>query len=369
MKNNIFIPKTIRVGCQERQDTYTKRLAYVIYYDEKGKLRKETSWEGWRDKKIEPDDFDNTPTSGFVLNKKVGDYSDGWNHRHSYCRVYDPRGFEFEITVENLLYILENANSIKGKGLEGEFVYSWDGTDLVLLPVESPDYKEIAKYNETRHNPEKISTKELILGATYLHKNNNPVVYMGRYDRFEDSKWKRKDNYGKNIGKHYYFYSNGVFSMTKSISGYIVKVIDYNPVENYAELMDKLETEKFFSPFDISKTERVDTTFEQLIHFENKKYYYSWKYVSLEFEDGEVIFSQLNKENIGENKNGEYSLTNPNFTIYNAERMKFITPFKPQSTWNRDYHFTEKQLMDLYQKYNMKNIRLFLANGKEIKNV
>lgn len=28
--------------------------------------------------------------------------------------------FEFEITIENLLYILENANPIKGKGLEGE---------------------------------------------------------------------------------------------------------------------------------------------------------------------------------------------------------------------------------------------------------
>ena len=84
--------------------------------------------------------------NGFVLNKKVGDYSSGWNHRQAYCRIYDPRNFEFEITIENLLYILENANSIKGKGLEGEFVYGWDGKDLVLMPVESPDYKQIAEY-------------------------------------------------------------------------------------------------------------------------------------------------------------------------------------------------------------------------------
>ena len=145
MKSSIFIPKTINVGYQNRSDTYTGKLAYVIYYDEKGKLRKEASWNSWRDEKISNEEFENVPTSGFVLNKKVGDYSSGWDHRQAYCRVYDPRNFEFEITVENLLYILENANSIKGKGLEGEFVYGWDGKDLVLMPVESPDYKQIVE--------------------------------------------------------------------------------------------------------------------------------------------------------------------------------------------------------------------------------
>ena len=52
MNNNIFIPKQINIGFQERNDTYTNKLAYVIYFDEKGKLRKELSWEGWRDKNI-----------------------------------------------------------------------------------------------------------------------------------------------------------------------------------------------------------------------------------------------------------------------------------------------------------------------------
>lgn len=148
MNSSIFVPKTINVGYQNRSGTYTGKLAYVIYYDEKGKLRKEASWNSWRDDKIPNDEFDNVPTEGFVLNKKAGDYSTGWDHRHAYCRVYDPRGFEFEITIENLLYILENANCIKGKGLEGEFIYGWDGKDLVLMPVESPDYKQISEFNK-----------------------------------------------------------------------------------------------------------------------------------------------------------------------------------------------------------------------------
>ena len=136
MHSNIFIPKKLNVGFQNRDDTYTKKLAYVIYYDEKGKLRKQASWESWRDKKIDPIEYDNEPTEGFVLNKNVGGYAYHWDARKSYIRVFDPRGFEFEITLPNLLYILENTNSIKGKGLDGKFVYGWDGKDLVLVPVE-----------------------------------------------------------------------------------------------------------------------------------------------------------------------------------------------------------------------------------------
>lgn len=71
------------------------------------------------DKSMIPYEFDNVPTSGFVLNKKVGGDRYSYNPRQTYCRVYDPRGFEFEITVPNLLFILEESNSFKGKGLEG----------------------------------------------------------------------------------------------------------------------------------------------------------------------------------------------------------------------------------------------------------
>ena len=70
MNSSIFVPKTINVGYQNRSGTYTGKLAYIIYYDEKGKLRKEASWNSWRDNKIPNDEFDNIPTEGFVLNKK-----------------------------------------------------------------------------------------------------------------------------------------------------------------------------------------------------------------------------------------------------------------------------------------------------------
>lgn len=258
IKSNIFIPKRINVGYQNRSDTYTKKLAYVIYYDEKGKLRKETSWNGWRDQKIDPQEFDNEPTSGFVLNKKVGDYVSDWNHRQAYVRVYDPRNFEFEITIENLLYILENASSIKGKGLEGDFVYGWDGKDLVLIPVNSSDYKEIVKYNDIVHQNNFFKVKDLKLGATYLDKTQDQWIYLGRYHA-RDSKG--NDDGNNFFFAHYYKTWGGGFEYViqnfKSISGKFIGIHDDNCHEKYAELIDKMRLDSSYLKADMSKNEYI----------------------------------------------------------------------------------------------------------------
>lgn len=180
----MLIPKRIRVGFNARKDTYTQKLAYIIYYDEKGVLRKEGSWESWRDKNIPPEEYDNEPTEGFVLNKKVGGYKSDWNFRDAYVRVYDPRGFEFEITVPNLLYILEHTSSIKGKGLDGEFVYAWDEKDLVLLPTSAPEYQQELALSEKIYNAEKIKAKDLKVGNVYLTRDGDELIYLGKFDYY-----------------------------------------------------------------------------------------------------------------------------------------------------------------------------------------
>ena len=104
--SQLFIPKKCKVGFNIREDCYTKKLGYVIAFDGK-KWRKEHSWENWIQKpceevfekygenkdgtpnynkrinkiigeEIKPTEFDNVPTSGFVLNKKVGGYKSDW---------------------------------------------------------------------------------------------------------------------------------------------------------------------------------------------------------------------------------------------------------------------------------------------------
>jgi len=181
MKDTLTIPKTLKIGFQARPDTYTGKLAYVVYIDSKGKLRKEGSWEGWRDKKIPVEDLDNTPMSGFVLNRDVGGArgSYSWNVRVEKVRVYDPRGFEFEISIPNLLFILQECSAIKGKGLEGEFVYAWSGPELVLLPTSAQEYKTSLDYGILQ--TEKVLKTDMEVGCSYLTKKKETVVYMGQY--------------------------------------------------------------------------------------------------------------------------------------------------------------------------------------------
>jgi hypothetical protein len=181
MKSTLTIPQTIKVGFQNRDDTYTGKLAYVIYTDQKGKLRKEGSWTSWRDKEIAVEDYDNEPTSGFVLNRDVGgtQRSWSWDARREKVRVYDPRGFEIEISVENLLFILQECSAIKGKGLEGDFVYSWSGPELVLLPVESQEFKSSTEHGKLQ--TKKVTAKEMEAGCTYLSKDEKNLMYMGRH--------------------------------------------------------------------------------------------------------------------------------------------------------------------------------------------
>lgn len=260
MKSNLFIPKKIKIGFQNRNSTYTGKLAYITYIDEKGVLRKECSWDGWRDKDIEPVEADNIPIDGFVLNKKVGGYSTGWNHRQTYTRVYDSRGWEFEITVENLLYILENATSTKGKGLEGNFVYGWNGKDLILIPCDSPDYKELEELNNLRYSCKKFESKDLIIGATYKDNNNHNLVYMGRFYEANKDGTESKSYFFYNLDSEY-----RKITTIKTLNKSIIAIVDEKCIENYADLFEELRNSSYYSEREPKKDEYKYYTKEEFL--------------------------------------------------------------------------------------------------------
>lgn len=186
MRKKLSIPKSVRVGFQNREDTYTGKLAYIISLGKTGERKvNPSSWEHWKDDKIPVQEFENVPTEGFVLNKDVGgtQRSYDWNARREKVRVYDPRDFEFEITVENVLLILQECSSIKGKGLEGKFVLSWSGSNVVLLPVDCEEYRYSVGMAELE--AKKISKDEMKEGCTYLTKDNREVMYMGKMPWFD----------------------------------------------------------------------------------------------------------------------------------------------------------------------------------------
>lgn len=221
MEEKLYIPKKLKVGFQKRSDTYTKKLAYVIYIDDKGVLRKEKSWQSWRDKKITPLDVDNVPHSGFVLHKDVQRNSEYFGSGRNMIRVYDDRGIEFEISCDNLIFILMNTNCHK-RGLEGEFVYSWFGTELVLLPVGCDEYKKAQLFTQVQGKS--LTKADLIPGCAYTTKKLETLIYLGNFN------WREEK----------YNYSAGNRVTTDIITKKHV-FVNENPFDDYDEDYDDCE--------------------------------------------------------------------------------------------------------------------------------
>lgn len=291
------IPQFLKIGFNARSDTYTGKLGFVIYKEGKT-WRQEKSWEGWVAKEkinqpsydgngrridnfilnpkwdlLKPIEFENVPTSGFVLNKKVGGTRSSWNHRQAKCRVYDPRGFEFEINFENLLFILEESNSIKGKGLEGEFVYSWNGKDIVLLPCDSVDYQSSLEYNVLQKK--RVKSADLIVGATYLSKKKKTLVYLGKH-LYHEYEWSHSSTGDflkiEEKEQRHAFYHIG---KTSAIVWYkdlkdIGELIDSTVVGNFAFLMDELSSDLNYDH--IIDLEFVDVTEEDFTCIQHQNY-------------------------------------------------------------------------------------------------
>ncbi len=233
----LFIPSKIRIGYQNRSDTFTGKLAYVIYYDEKGKIRKEKSWDSWRDNNIEPIEFDNTPFSGYILNKGV--QRDGhWGSGRSVIRVHDPRDFEFEVSVDNLIGILMHSDVSKRDIVE-ECIFAWAGPDLILLPTNSVDYQASVEY--TNKQDLKVSTKDLVPGRNYYRKKSDEIVtYIGKFDWWKfDSHDYNKTHVNK--GKKHIFKSATYPSaeFTPYSMAILSSAVSDDIVDNYAELVDE----------------------------------------------------------------------------------------------------------------------------------
>jgi hypothetical protein len=255
MAAKLFIPEKIKVGFQKREGTYTGKLAYVIYYDEKGILKKEASWQSWRDKKIPEIEIDNIPQDGFIFNKNIQRTGYNFGSGRSMMRVYDPREFEFEIDMDNLSCILMNTDVSKSE-ISEKCVFGWSGKDLVLIPINSQEYREAKAYTQIQKNS--ISTKELVKGFSYKKKKDDDIyIYLGFFEWFDTVTEKVENNnrygsYGaysykevmKSKGKKHIFYSKRkyysdyYYALSSSVLG---ECVSEEVNEKYAELITEFE--------------------------------------------------------------------------------------------------------------------------------
>ena len=387
-KINWFIPQKLNVGFKNREDTFTGKLAFVTYFDEKGKMRKETSFENWRDWNIPTEIYDNIPTEGFSINKTVGGYKCYWyGFRKSYFRVYDPRGFEFEIAADNLLYILKCSTCENGE-LQGKFVYAFDGAELVLMPLCSPDYEEVEKLNKSRFNKTKITKKNIVVGGTYLAKSGEKFVYLGEYDFYPfgdlcNGHFFEKTNNGINklseyiesirpagtnpydtsfytiqrtqqlCGTRHYFSNldkSDAITYKKDFSS-LIDILSEEKVSDFEERMSALRKQPEYSPVDKTKDEYVDFTIEEF-----KKEFPSRPGLYSRFAlvgDDSITYIRIVKH-----RDGSYTLENGFF--YNHEKLEFgrkLIPFE-------DYTRQPLTLEEIFEKYHFVRVNKYLQNGE-----
>jgi hypothetical protein len=384
----LIIPKLCKAGFNVRTDTYSQRLAYVIYNDGK-KWRKETSWEGWRQKEGESKgrtwnaktrqyeekygeevrvvEFENVPTSGFVLNKKVGGHSSGWNHRNTYCRVWDPRNWEFEISLENLLFILQETDSMKGKGLVGDFCYSYSGKDLVLLPCGSVDYQK--SQNFTKLQTQKVSAKSLIPGAVYKTKREGDVTYIGRLDWVENSYDYRSDCIKYLPKKQHIFHCEGGFFPKSSVE-FLAECIQESSAD-FAQLVEKYSLSRNASK--IIDVEFLDLEEEDYPKKSSYDYYgYSNFNICLVRNDNIKVSVQSRRVY----NNGKYE--DMGWTIVDCKVYNFkdftSTPIKSSRSNGYYYNYDNpdhrkyETLDELIRKEGVKKMNFLTENGGKIIN-
>ena len=135
-------------------------------------------------------------------------------------RVYDQREFEFEISIDNLVGILMYSD-ISKRDIVEECVLAWAGKDLVLLPVNSEEYRTSVEY--TNKQSLKISTKDFVKGHLYeKKKSDGNLMYMGYHEYFDEVSYKGEHKF---LGKKHVFYDMNLSKFVTPSVGVIAKTV------------------------------------------------------------------------------------------------------------------------------------------------
>jgi hypothetical protein len=134
--------------------------------------------------------------------------------------------------VPNLLFILKECDCSRGKGLEGKFVYAWEGTELILLPVSSEDY--INSQNYTLLQTQSVKAKDLVPGSSYITKKQEVLTYVGKYDYFTIGRADYKSTPASS--KQYVWWDGKQNVFTKDVKT-IAGIVQPDTVPDLAELV------------------------------------------------------------------------------------------------------------------------------------
>lgn len=181
----------------------------------------------------------NIPQKGFSINKNTYSEADYKTYVDG-VTVFDPRGFEFSISIGNFLHLAKN-NVIDHGEIIAECIFSWSvkGT-LVLLTTNSVGYKEALEYTKKQHF--KFDPENLKEGKTYFtKKSKDPLVYMGRHKFNSSSTYSERElgfcfSPSKQL-RHVFFNRENSKFISIMISKNIAGILDDEVCEDFDTLL------------------------------------------------------------------------------------------------------------------------------------
>lgn len=165
----------ISIITQGNAPLYTSPLSYLVQADAdhtkeyESNIKSAKQWAvGWGEKEVEVHRFDNLPTHGFKIGKVASRYSTS----NKFYRIIDPRGFQLEISTDNLNEIIQNGEIVYGE-IIGKYVWVKSTRDY-LISVNHPEYKRWL------NPPEKEKNKSLDIGDLVILPNDGEALYIGK---------------------------------------------------------------------------------------------------------------------------------------------------------------------------------------------
>lgn len=143
---------------------------------DKAAMKRKATVDGWRDTSIEPMTFTNEPQTGFRLVDSIKRH--GWNGGNVVVRVEDPRGFELEISVANLLSVMESTTVINGE-IQSSCLWAREGGKNILIPTDSEWYKGVLASIEAAKTAKKAKKVKPQIGDVVKLRNGETRTYAG----------------------------------------------------------------------------------------------------------------------------------------------------------------------------------------------
>ena len=213
-EKRIKFPDQFYVGYRQDTDALTgfmtpdgtdsaakKRMSSVDYWVEQGRRKTryntETKKHEYVSIDVKPADrLTNKAVSGFSIHRRLN-RGGSWNGNQDKWKVNDPRGFQVEISGNNLQKIIEYTSIVEGT-IQGECIWARLGPDNILVPVNTEIYTNATK--NTERYGKSVTPSSMKLGDWCTLQNGQEGQFVGKYHlaSLRYSSWYNNENENDN---------------------------------------------------------------------------------------------------------------------------------------------------------------------------